>query len=216
MSFRTEFARTIQPARPSLSSWLTAPLQDMKQAVRPLFSLGRRSRLPRLSPKARQQLRSLTPEERELCRHYATLLQDQPELAKETGLEAQTFLDLLELDAELGRLIQAAGSLAQAAADGTLVCDSTLSALNARVLVQVEETLEDPETPRAERDRLLSIWGEWYRSEQEAETRELSQEARRERRLSALRKELRDAEESAQVLKALGSLSALPPGRRLH
>ena len=103
MSFRTEFARRFQPAQQTLESWLTATLDDMKRAVRPLFSISRRARLPRFDPPTRKRMRSLSPEEREQCRLYATLLRDHPELEKDTGLTAQTFLDLLELDAELGR-----------------------------------------------------------------------------------------------------------------
>lgn len=218
MNYRREFARTLQPEgtpQPA-QSWLTAPAGDMKKAVRVLFSVSRRARLPRFDRPLRRKLRSLSPEERALCRQYATLLSEQPELGRELGLTPQTFLDLLELDTELGRLIQAAGSVAQACGDGMLLIDSTLAALNAKVLLKVEETLTDPQTSRADRDRLLSIWGEWYRAEGEAQERELSAEARQARRLAGLREELRQTTESAQVLKALQTLSAPAPGTPVH
>ncbi|MCS6913428.1 MAG: hypothetical protein RMK29_17050 [Myxococcales bacterium] len=203
-----EFVRRYQPETPSLLHCLTVSSTEMEARIAPVWDLPRRATLPRLTDEQRRLMKtSLTEARRARGLEYGALFTRREDLAREANLHGQIFLDLLNKDVVLDQMIEAAGRLARAAQDGRLLLSMALAALSAKVILRIEELVQDPSTPRARRERLLSYLAAIHREEVEQRGRDEAARRRAERRLAGLRQQLEEASRNAAIRRFLEELS---------
>lgn len=204
------FLRQYERAPQTTINCLTAGVAEMDAAISPMISACVRAGLPELTLAQRQTMAGqLTPEHRELALAVCDLLDRRDDLREELGLSAELFQDLLDRDIAIENFGAAASEVARALALGEALLGGTLSTLNARVLLAVQETLAslDPATQRAEHDRLLATFRAALRRYEELTGAPRSGGEREGGTLRSLQQQLGEARRSTAVLDAVEQLT---------
>lgn len=176
-----------------------------------------RPRLPQLDDDMRTVMTGrLTPDHRELMLDLVGVLvgDDARGLAAELGFGAEVFEDILRRDRDLENLGAALDDLGRALAAAESLHNRTLAALNARVLLAVEEALDemDPAAQGTERDELRVC----FRAAREKQAEIFARQAgtpppagELPRTLEGLKQQLAAATQDADVLRNLASIAAV-------
>lgn len=154
--FRRQFAKSWKAGK----DILTAPGDQLEAALNLIVGAIVRAQLPELSADdIALMVGQLTPNHRELLLACIQLLEKNKDVVAALGFGPEVFGDILGMDVSLENLGGALDRLGRLFATAETLQGRTQSALNAKVLLAVDEVRGDPNTPRLQRDQLGDDFG---------------------------------------------------------
>lgn len=207
-AFLSSLGRALAAPAPEAEAALRPPPADASSLVSRLWQIYLDMKLPHFDEdEVRQLAVYLDPELRGIVNDCIAVLARRPALGARLELTAEGLQDLVRLGLELDRLAPIAEDLCDAAEGAIAATLATLGAFCARVLLWVNERVEDTGRPAAERQGVLDLFRGALAEE---ERQQAERPGRREGRpVEALRTRISAARDSRAVNDAMARLRAV-------